>query len=81
MGNIVSIDLRALLLSPAVFIRITLPDPPPDPILKEQVRALLQDLRPAEVRQVLTRASKLAEYTQAVKEAIAEIATPSTRKR
>ena len=60
-----AIDPLALVLSSAVYIRLTLPDPAPDDV-KARARELVQRLNPAERRQAVENLRNLEVFTRAI---------------
>ena len=63
-----SIDPLALILSPAVYVRLTLPDPPPDEIMRRHIRDLAHSLGPEEKKYVHARAKALGTYAKVLVE-------------
>ena len=61
-----AIDPLALILSNAAYVRLTLPDPPPDDIITAQVKQVAAQLKGDERKQALTRAKTLAAYANAM---------------
>jgi len=64
--RLVAIDPLALLLSPSVYIRLTLPDPPPIEVLIQEIRALTSDMDATEKKAALARAKALGAYAKAL---------------
>lgn len=71
MAYLVAIDPAALVLSSATYIRLTLPDPPPDAVLRQHLAELVKAMSTAERRIALARAKALNSYADAVQQAIA----------
>jgi hypothetical protein len=74
-----AIDPLALLLSGEVYVKLTLPDPPPIEVLRAQARALAKSASAADNRRALARARAFRTYAQAVEEALAAIKTPAKK--
>ncbi|HBL30594.1 MAG TPA: hypothetical protein DD490_27480 [Acidobacteria bacterium] len=64
--RLVAIDPLALLLSPSVYIRLTLPDPPPPDVLAPEIRALVRDMDAGERKAALARAKSLGAFAKAL---------------
>ena len=64
--RLVAIDPLALLLSPSVYIRLTLPDPPPIEVLTREIQALVRDMDATEKKAALTRAKALGAFAKAM---------------
>ena len=65
-----AIDPLALILSPEIYVRLHLPDPPPDPIIAAQVKQLANGLSAQEKQGVLARAKVLGAYAHAFQKAL-----------
>ena len=64
--NFVAIDPLALLLSPSVYVRLTLPDPPPPEVLRREIQALVKNMDAAEKKAAATRAKALGAFAKAL---------------
>lgn len=71
-----AIDPLALILSNEVYVRLTLPDPPPFEVIRSYARAMARSASAAEKRQALNRARVLRAYVEAVEQ---ELGTPVTQ--
>jgi hypothetical protein len=58
--NFVAIDPLALLLSPSVYVRLTLPDPPPPEVL----RTLIREMDATERRALQARVKTLGAFVK-----------------
>ncbi len=65
-----TIDPLALLLSGEVYVKLTLPDPPPIEVIRAQARELARTASKAEKRRALNRVRAFRAYAQAVEEAL-----------
>lgn len=72
-----AIDPLALVLSGEVYVKLTLPDPPPIEVLRAQARAFAKSASAADKRRALTRARAFRTYAQAVEQALAATETPT----
>jgi peptidase M23-like protein len=63
-----TIDPLALILSGEVYVKLTLPDPPPIEVLRAYARTLARSTSSAEKRRALNRAHALRAYVQAVEQ-------------
>jgi hypothetical protein len=63
----VAIDPLALLLRHDVYVKLTLPDPPPPEVLREQVRRLARQMSPAERRRVAKSLNEFAASVEILK--------------
>jgi murein DD-endopeptidase MepM/ murein hydrolase activator NlpD len=71
-----TIDPLALILSGEIYVKLTLPDPPPIEVLRAHARALARAATPSERRGVLNRARVMQVYVKAVEQALAAEALP-----
>jgi hypothetical protein len=62
----VAIDPLALILSSEVYVKLTLPDPPPIDVFRQQVRDFVRAMRPEERQQAMIRLKALNTYFQAM---------------
>ncbi len=67
----VTIDPLALLLSPSVYVRLTLPDPPPDGVLTKEIAVLVRGMDETERSVVTTRVRALRSYVEGMEQALA----------
>jgi len=67
----VAIDPLALLLSPSVYVKLTLPDPPPIEVLRREIQVLVKEMDATEKRVALTRAKALGAYAKALEKELA----------
>lgn len=65
-----AIDPLALILSSAAYIRLTLPDPPPDEVISAQMKQVAAQLKGDERKQALARARVLGAYANALQRAL-----------
>ena len=65
------IDPLAMLLKDEIYIRLTLPDPPPD--LKSQIAAVIRTLSAEERTQLAHQATRYVSYFSAVAAAAKEV--------
>jgi len=65
--NFVAIDPLALLLSSSVYIRLTLPDPPPPEVL----RALIREMDASERKALQARVKALGAFVKGVEKELA----------
>ncbi|HKG14634.1 MAG TPA: hypothetical protein VKB12_15005 [Pyrinomonadaceae bacterium] len=65
-----AIDPLALILSNAAYVRLTLPDPPPDDIITAQVKQVAAQLKGDERKAALARAKVLGAYAGAMVKAL-----------
>jgi murein DD-endopeptidase MepM/ murein hydrolase activator NlpD len=72
-----AIDPLALILSGEVYVKLTLPDPPPFEVLRAYARALARSASSAEKRQALNRARALRAYAEAVEQELAALGVPT----
>ena len=70
MSHIVAIDPSALLLSSQVYIRLTLPDPPPIDVMRTQVREMVESMNAEERKIAFARADALEAYATLFKREI-----------
>ena len=63
-----AIDPLALILSGEIYVKLTLPDPPPIEVLRAYVRSQARTSSAAEKRQALNRARALRTYVEAVEQ-------------
>ena len=63
-----TIDPLALILSNEVYVKLTLPDPPPFEVIRAYARTMARRASPAEKRQALNRAHTLRAYVEAVEQ-------------
>ena len=63
-----AIDPLALILSNEVYVRLTLPDPPPLEAFRQQVRNFVGGMQPEERQRALTRLQVLGPYFQAMQQ-------------
>jgi hypothetical protein len=68
-----AIDPLALILSGEVYVKLTLPDPGPEEVLRAHARALARTASSLEKRRALNRARILRQYAQIVEEELAAI--------
>ena len=68
-----AIDPLVLILSGEVYVKLTLPDPPPYEVIRTYAEALARAATPEQKRQALDRARALQTYVRAVEEAIGEV--------
>jgi hypothetical protein len=68
--SFVTIDPLALILSSELFVRITTPDPPPDPVY---IRDLVKALDPEQKRLALTRVKALSAYANALEKELSKV--------
>lgn len=66
----VAIDPLALILSDAVYVRLTLPDPPPIDLLTDQVDQAVSRMSADERKRAEARADAMAEYAKALKRSL-----------
>ena len=67
----------SLLLSGQVYVRLTLPDPPPIDVIRERLRESVREMGPAEREYALANAKVLGEYVRVVEEEVsAAVRTP-----
>jgi Peptidase family M23 len=66
----VAIDPLALILEPQVYIKLTLPDPPPIDVWTREVRERVRDMTPKERKAVLARLKELGERFNALERAL-----------
>ena len=69
-SDIRAIDPLALILSPEVYAKLHLPDPPPDQLIAAQVRQVAARLKGEERAQVAARAKTIAAYATALSNAL-----------
>lgn len=67
----VAIDPLALLLSPSVYVRLTLPDPPPIEVLRREIQAMVKDMDAGERKSALARAKALGAFAKALEKELA----------
>lgn len=67
----VAIDPLALLLSPSVYVRLTLPDPPPDGVLAKEIALLVRGMDETERSVAATRVKALRGYVEGMEKALA----------
>lgn len=63
-----AIDPLALILSGEVYVKLTLPDPPPFEVIRAYARAMARSASAAEKRQALNRARVLRGYVEAIEQ-------------
>ena len=68
--NIRAIDPLALILSPEIYVRLHMPDPPPDPVILSQVKQVANGLSAQEKQVVLARAKVLGAYAHAIEKTL-----------
>jgi hypothetical protein len=68
-----AIDPLALMLSGEMYVKLTLPDPPPFEVLRAYARALARSASAAEKRRALNRARALRVYADAVEQELAAL--------
>lgn len=71
-----TIDPLALILSGEVYVKLTLPDPPPFEVIRAYARAMARSASAADKRQALNRARVLRAYVEAVEQ---ELGAPAAR--
>ena len=67
----VAIDPLALLLSPTNYVRLTLPDPPPDGVLAKEIEALVHGMDLTERSAAVTRIKAMKGYVEKLERALA----------
>jgi hypothetical protein len=67
----VAIDPLALLLSPSVYVRLTLPDPPPPDVLAKEIALLVHGMDATEIRVATVRVKALRGYVESMEKALA----------
>ena len=65
-----AIDPLALILSPEVYARIHLPDPPPDAYIAAHVKQAVSGLSAQEKQDILARARVLGAYAHTVQKTL-----------
>jgi hypothetical protein len=65
-----AIDPLALILSNEVYVRLTLPDPPPDEVISAQMRQVAAQLKGDERKQALAKARILGAYARGMEKAL-----------
>ncbi|HMI93996.1 MAG TPA: LodA/GoxA family CTQ-dependent oxidase [Polyangiales bacterium] len=66
----VAIDPLALLLSPSVYVRLTLPDPPPDENWRHQVADVVSAMTPRQRKATLSQVEALTQRLDVLKKAL-----------
>lgn len=67
-----AIDPLALILRSDVYVKLTLPDPPPIELLRTRIRDLVRGLAPDEIRRALQRVKVFKEYEEVLEEVLNE---------
>jgi murein DD-endopeptidase MepM/ murein hydrolase activator NlpD len=73
LGQYVAIDPLALVLSNAVYVKLTLPDPPPIEVVRARLAAMLQRMSPAERKQTLANVQQWTRWLEGVQREIAAL--------
>jgi hypothetical protein len=73
MERIVAIDPLALLLRHDIYVRLTLPDPPPPEVLKAGIREAINKMSVEERRVTAVRAKALAQYAATIEKELTEV--------
>ncbi len=68
-----AIDPLALILSGEVYVKLTLPDPGPEEVVRAQIRALLRTASPQDRRRALYRARTMGRYLRLVEDELAAL--------
>jgi hypothetical protein len=68
--QLLAVDPLSLILSPSVYVRLTLPDPPPFEVLTSHFRELVRSMDGSERKQALARAKALGAYAEALQKAL-----------
>jgi hypothetical protein len=63
----VAVDPLALILRSDVYVRLHLPDPPPDEALRGEIRDAVAQMSKREMASALASVERLAVYTSALK--------------
>ncbi len=72
----VAVDPLSLVLSRAIYVRLTLPDPPPFEKLRGRIREMIDGMSIAERREALSEAKRLAEYADALEKELSASIQP-----
>jgi hypothetical protein len=70
--DILAVDPLALILSNEAYIRLTLPDPPPDEVIATRVKQVVARLKPEEKARALAGAKALGAYANALEKALSK---------
>ena len=73
MERKVLVDPLSLLLSGQVYVKFTLPDPPPIDVIRERLHESVREMGPAEREYALANAKVLAEYARVVEEELSTV--------
>jgi|GEM_PF-4610883 len=65
------VDPLALILSGQAYVKLTLPDPPPPDLMRDDIRDAISRMKPAERQHALARVRALIDLGRAVETAIA----------
>lgn len=71
MEHYTAIDPLALILRSDIYVRLTLPDPPPIEVLRENIREALKGMTPEERGRALTHVRTVINYAQTVERELA----------
>ncbi len=66
MNNYTAIDPLALILRSDIYVRLTLPDPPPPEVLRENIREAVKGMSPEERTRALSHVRSVVAYASAV---------------
>jgi hypothetical protein len=72
VAYVVAIDPLALILSGQVYVRLTLPDPPPIDELNAHIHELVGEMGSEETRYALARAKALGAYARALEDELSK---------
>lgn len=70
--DVLAIDPLALILSNEAYVRLTLPDPPPDEFITARVKQAVAQLKTAERARALAGAKVLGAYANAMEKALSK---------
>ena len=73
MEQKILVDPLSLILSGPVYVRFTLPDPPPVEAIRKSVRESVRTLTPAERQGALAGARALGAYARAMEEELTKV--------
>jgi|APFre7841882724_1041349.scaffolds.fasta_scaffold237499_2 tRNA pseudouridine-54 N-methylase len=73
MDRLVEINQLALILRGDVFVRLTLPDPPPVDVLRSHIREIVKTMGAEEKKLALLRAKALGAYAIAMEKELSRI--------
>ena len=78
MGNIMMMNPLAILLNGRIFVELTMPDPPPEGIAREQVRMSLVGLTPSQLSVVSARVQDLRNLLTLITEELETVCPPGS---